>query len=141
MTCVVDEINEDITVEIEKFLVCLNETKKCPLWDWTKGILTFSTTDKKKILVDQIYMHIWNDISQRRAIRLLIYYELAFCFYYYKIGKVPKKRTENFMPPPGTKARQYASKKVGIKAKEYSSMLKDVLGNIGPDLTDYLLKT
>jgi hypothetical protein len=134
------DICDDISVEIENILKQLSSEHKIqsiPKWTWTKTLLTFSDISNNKILLDQIYVHIWKDTAQRISIRTLIFYEIAFCFYYLTKNKSIIKEKE--IPPLGKGARNYAKEKTGLSPEDYTNMLHDILANIGEKLTDYLI--
>ena len=110
----VDKISNDIAVEVEKILEQLEQDIS---WYWTKTLVTGSVIKNDNLLVDQIFLHIWADKSQRRTIRALLYYDIASVFF----------------------DEETAAEKVGITKKEYDAMYKDVLKNVRANLMDYLL--
>lgn len=139
------ELEDDVNVEIQRILEKLAEEENVdvPKWEWTKTLLTFSryALEEDRIFIDQIYSHIWAEKLQRRTIYVLLFYEIAFCFYYYVHLISSNLKREMFTPPRGTKARRYAAKKSGVTVKEYTTLTNDLYRNIGSRMIDHLVKS
>jgi len=114
-----------LATEISNYIEELSEQEKVdvPEWGWASGLLVFTSCKEKKILVDQIYKHVWQPkvvMKFRKVILLLLRYEIAFAFYYYVTDKESDyKRDVVPEAPDDEDAREFAEEKTDINAEEY----------------------
>lgn len=134
-----------LEAEITDYIEELSSKEKVdvPEWEWASGLLVFTSCKEKKILVDQIYKHVWQpDVVMRfrGVILLLVRYEIAFAFYYYVTDKeADYKRDVVPEVPIDPEAREFAENKTDMNAEEYYDAAFEFFDAIKNDLIDMLI--